>query len=226
MAGTVMPSPLFVGLDNSGNPLSGGKLHTYSPGGTSNLATYSDAALSSANANPVILDSGGRAPVYLSNTSYKFVLRDSADVLVWTRDNVQSTQVTQVIANEHIPFFGTDEVGDNAEAYPSGATGAVIVPGSKILSLDNANLSGTWQLHAMLRGDGAGTPSITVGLMNVTDADTTALVEVTSTSTVGARVTSGTITFGSGTKSYACKVKASLSANYGYAYGLELVRVA
>ena len=64
MAGTVMPSPLFVGLDNSGNPLSGGKLHTYSPGGTSNLATYSDAALSSANANPVVLDAGGRAPVW------------------------------------------------------------------------------------------------------------------------------------------------------------------
>ena len=226
MAGTVMPSPLFVGLDNSGNPLSGGKLHTYSPGTTSDLATYSDAALSSANANPVVLDAGGRAPVYLSNTSYKFVLRDSADVLVWTRDNVQSTQVTQVIANEHIPLFGTDEVGDNATAYPSGATGAVIVPGSKILSLDNANLSGTWQLHGMLRGDGSGTPSITVGLMNATDADTTALVEVTSTSTVGARVTSGTITFASGTKLYACKVKAGSSANYGYAYGLELVRVA
>ena len=61
--GTVMPVPQIQFLDNNGDPLSGGKLYTYVAGSTTNLATYSDSALSSANANPVVLDAGGRATV-------------------------------------------------------------------------------------------------------------------------------------------------------------------
>jgi hypothetical protein len=49
MAATVCPAPQFVGLDNSGNPLSGGKLYSYSAGTTTNLNTFSDSDLSVAN---------------------------------------------------------------------------------------------------------------------------------------------------------------------------------
>jgi hypothetical protein len=95
--GTVMPAPKFVGLDNSGNPISGGKLCAYSAGTTTPLATYTDSALSVANTNPVILDSAGRATVYLSATSYKFSLRTpgtdatcATGTIVWTQDNISS----------------------------------------------------------------------------------------------------------------------------------------
>ena len=37
MAATVCPAPQFVGLDNSGNPLSGGKLYSYSAGTTAQI---------------------------------------------------------------------------------------------------------------------------------------------------------------------------------------------
>jgi hypothetical protein len=37
----------------------------------------------------VVLDSGGRATVYVSTSAYKFVLKTSADVTIWTQDNVQ-----------------------------------------------------------------------------------------------------------------------------------------
>lgn len=227
MAGTVMPSPVFTGLDNSGNPLSGGKLTTYAAGTTNSLATYSDSALSSANANPVILDAGGRAVVYLSNdTGYKFLLTDASDVTVWSQDNIQSVQnIPLYVEHEGIPLFGTDEVGDNATAYPSGTTGDVVVPGSRILSLLNTDMSGTWKLRGMLRGDGS-TPTITVAFINLTDASTTALATISSSSTVGAPVESGAITFASGTKSYGCKIKSDDATKYGYAYGLELVRTA
>jgi len=87
--GTLMPYPVFTGWDQNGDPLVGGKLYSYLAGTTTPQATYSDAAVSVPNANPVILDSAGRATVYLlTTTSYKFVLKDALDVTIWTQDNV------------------------------------------------------------------------------------------------------------------------------------------
>jgi hypothetical protein len=88
--GTVMPSPWFTGFDDNGNPLVGGKLYTYAAGTTNAQATYSDVSLSVANANPVVLDSAGRATVYLLASSYKFVLKDSAGNTIRTQDNVSA----------------------------------------------------------------------------------------------------------------------------------------
>ncbi len=87
--GTVMPVPRIQFLDADGDPLSGGKLYTYAAGTTNNLATYTTSDLSgSANANPVVLDAGGRATVFLQNKAYKFKLDNSSDVEQWVQDNV------------------------------------------------------------------------------------------------------------------------------------------
>ena len=89
--GTVIPSPVFTGIDSNGDPFSGGKLHTYAAGTTTNQATYSDVNLTSANANPVILDSAGRATIYIpAGASFKYVLKDSDDVTIWTADNINA----------------------------------------------------------------------------------------------------------------------------------------
>ena len=88
--GTVMPSPWFTGFDDNGNPLVGGKLYTYAAGTSNAQATYSDVSLSVANANPVVLDSAGRATVYLLASSYKFVLKDSSGNTIRTQDNVSA----------------------------------------------------------------------------------------------------------------------------------------
>ena len=104
----------------------------------------------------------------------------------------------------------------------------MIVPGSRIVSLLNTNMTGTWKLRGMLRGDGS-TPTITVALINLTDANTTPLTNgtISSSSTVGASVTSGAISgFATGTKDYGCKIISNDAAKYGYAYGLELVSTA
>jgi len=94
--GTIMPAPKFLATDNNNQPISGGKLCTYSAGTTTAIATYSDSALLVPNANPVIMDSAGRATVYLSpGQSYKFVLRQpgtttdcTTGAIVWTQDNI------------------------------------------------------------------------------------------------------------------------------------------
>ena len=101
MSGTVMPSPVFIGLDANGNPVSGGKLFTYAAGTSTKQATYSNAALTIANANPVILNSAGIATVFLSPTSYKFVFCPSTDTdppanPYWTVDNVSAVPPSNV----------------------------------------------------------------------------------------------------------------------------------
>jgi hypothetical protein len=71
--------------------LPGARLHTYVAGTPSTpLATYSDSALTIPNANPIIASAGGLfGPIYLTpGTAYKFVLGDTADVTIWTQDNV------------------------------------------------------------------------------------------------------------------------------------------
>lgn len=85
-----MPSPWITGLDDSGLPLSGGLLYTYAAGTSTPLTTYSDSALTTPNSNPVVLDTAGRATLYLSAASYKLVLKTAAGVTIRTQDNVSS----------------------------------------------------------------------------------------------------------------------------------------
>ena len=94
--GTLMPSPKFTAFDNNGDPISGGKVCTYAAGTSTPATTYSDSGLTTPNANPVIVDSSGRASIYLSaGQSYKVVLRQpgtttdcTTGTIVWTQDNV------------------------------------------------------------------------------------------------------------------------------------------
>jgi len=88
---TISPVPFLQFIDANGAPLAGGKLYTYEAGTTTPLATYTTNAGNIANANPVILDSAGRASVWLATGMYKFVLKDSTDVLSYTTDNISGT---------------------------------------------------------------------------------------------------------------------------------------
>lgn len=73
---------------SAGAVCNGCLLNAYIAGTTTRLDTYSDAALSTPNANPVVLDSAGRATVFLGDRAYKFVLTTSGGTEIWTRDNV------------------------------------------------------------------------------------------------------------------------------------------
>ncbi len=73
-----MPYAKIQFFNRNGKPLAGGKLWSYVAGTTTPKATYSTYA-GAANANPVVLDSAGRAEVWMDvTTSYKFILEDSS----------------------------------------------------------------------------------------------------------------------------------------------------
>jgi hypothetical protein len=80
-------------FDNSGNPLSGGKLYSYLAGTTTPATTYTSSNGSTAHSNPIVLDAAGRVPaggeIWLTDgINYKFVLKTSNDVLIATYDNI------------------------------------------------------------------------------------------------------------------------------------------
>ena len=77
-------------FDNSGVPLSGGLIYTYTAGGTTPLVTYTSSTGLTAHPNPIVLDSAGRVnEIWIAEgTSYKFVIKSSDNVLIGTFDNL------------------------------------------------------------------------------------------------------------------------------------------
>lgn len=84
----ISPYAIQQFFDDNGDPLSGGKLYTYEAGTTTPKGTYTDSSGSSANTNPIILDSAGRASIWLDTGTYKFILDDSSDVNIDEVDNI------------------------------------------------------------------------------------------------------------------------------------------
>jgi len=95
-------------FDNDGFPLAGGKLFTYAAGTTTNQATYTTNSGANAHTNPIILDSAGRVSnggqIWLTvGLSYKFLLKTSLDVQIWSADNITGISGSELVQN----FVGT-----------------------------------------------------------------------------------------------------------------------
>jgi len=74
----------------NGDPLSGGKLFFYDTGTLNLKTTYSNAAMTTPNANPVILDAAGvPGDIFFSGTA-KIVLKDANDVQIRVVDPVEA----------------------------------------------------------------------------------------------------------------------------------------
>ena len=109
---------------NSGAVLTGGKLYTYAAGTTTPQTTYTTSQGNVPWTNPIVLDAAGRVPsggeIWLTqNASYKFVIKDSNDVLIATYDDVAGiSSLTLPIDSSNItydpPFAGS--VATNVEA--------------------------------------------------------------------------------------------------------------
>ena len=84
------PPPKLQFFDANGVPLAGGLLYSYAAGTTTPLATYANADETAFNNNPTILNARGEAEVWLGALQYKFKLTTSANVEIWTVDNVTS----------------------------------------------------------------------------------------------------------------------------------------
>ena len=103
MAGILQQAPWFTGLDNSGDPVVGGLVFTYTAGTSTKEATYTDAALSVPNTNPIVLDAGGRCVMFLDpSKDYKIVMAPATDTdpptsPIVSQDDVDGSYFTGIL---------------------------------------------------------------------------------------------------------------------------------
>jgi hypothetical protein len=105
-------------LNSAGGPLVGGKVFTYEAGTTLPQVTYTSSDGGTPNTNPVILDTNGEASIWLGENAYKFVVKNSGDVLVYTVDNLTSSasQIAELSAPNGSSFVGYLPAGIGAVA--------------------------------------------------------------------------------------------------------------
>ena len=119
-------------FDDSGLPLSGGKIYTYAAGTTTPLTTYTSRDGLTANANPIILDAAGRTPQQIWSTEgllYKYVVTKSNDVQIRVWDNIGGSVVpsdlAQDLANTTNNSKGDALIGFRQSSAAGFLTGAV-----------------------------------------------------------------------------------------------------
>lgn len=104
--------PGWRATDANDNPIPGAKLKYYNAGTTTPKVVYADADLTVSLGAVVTCDAEGyptsdgsnRVLVYTGTAAYKIVCTTSADVTVWTHDNVRGASVTPVTATSTLPI--------------------------------------------------------------------------------------------------------------------------
>jgi len=113
---------------NTGAVLTGGKLYTYAAGTTTPAVTYTTANAGTFWTNPIVLDAAGRVPnsgeIWLTDgVIYKFVLKDSNEVLIATYDNItgiNSNAVAYTNQQEIVTATAGQTVFDLSISYAPG----------------------------------------------------------------------------------------------------------
>jgi Pectate lyase superfamily protein len=185
-------------LDNSGNPLNAGKLHTYAAGTTTPIATYTTKAGTTANANPIILDSAGRANIWLTaGTAYRLLLKDSSDVTIRDVDNVIVSDGEADAGIFNVRDYGAtgDGVTDDTTEIQAAIDAAIAAGGGEVfLPLGVYLTSATLDIDGngvTMRGVGGLTThtSIVVGSSGVVgEGGHTGATRILATATTGAAV--------------------------------------
>lgn len=147
-------------FDDNGNPLSGGKIYTYNAGTTTPLETYTTVSGQITHTNPIVLDAVGRIPaggeIWLTTgIGYKFILKDSNDVLIGTYDNIPSSAQPPAANDADSIMY--------EQGYTVSAGNFVVGKTYRILSLGNTNFTligataNIIGLHFIATGVGSGT---------------------------------------------------------------------
>jgi hypothetical protein len=139
---SLTPTPKQQIYGSDGNPLVGGKIYTYAAGTTTPLATYTDAGAGTANTNPIILNSLGQANIWLATTSsYKFSVYTSADVLLYTVDNIATpidyNSLTTALASP--PPIGSTAANTGAFTTLAATTGTITTVNSTTVNATTVN---------------------------------------------------------------------------------------
>ena len=159
---TVTPAPLpkLQFFNNSGGVLSGGKIYTYEPGSTTAKITYTDSTAGTANTNPVVLDSAGRANIWIDGC-VKFIVKTSSDTTLYTVDNVCEYQTSSAAVSEwQVSGLTPTYVSATSFSVPGDHT-STFVAGTR---LQSTNTAGT--IYSTVASSSYGSSVTTVTVSN------------------------------------------------------------
>lgn len=225
--GTLAPVARQQFLDANGNPLAAGQLFTYLSGTSTPSPIYTDSALLIPHPNPAILDAGGFLTIYMGAVSQKWILQSATNVVQWTVDPVNSVGLSSAGGDvlEVFEFGGDSTSPVTATTYPAGATVAQTHAGTALLVIDPATIpAGSYVLAAMIQESGGAL--VSVALVDLlAGAPNTPIAVASGTSTTGARVVSGVITFPAGGVSHTFAIKTQTASGAAFVWGVQLVKV-
>jgi hypothetical protein len=165
---TVYSLPWFFQqfFDDNGAVLAGGKVRTRYANTSTDKDTYLDNG-TTANANPIILDSAGRCQIFLLEGAYDFLVYDSDDNLIKTIEDITAQTTTSVTVQSgdtnnclklgadynantvtdstnkygtiHAPHYDTDEEDLGLLAYISTVAGSTVHIGGGINDLNGVS---------------------------------------------------------------------------------------
>lgn len=130
----------FVDI-TTGLPLSAGCVFTYATGTSTPLASYVDSTGTIPNSNPVILNSAGMAPIWLSSSLYRITVKSAGGLncvsgtLQYTADNVSNSglrALTQVVLLNPSGGINQTIAGPLTATYFSGSTAHTTSPGVRV----------------------------------------------------------------------------------------------
>jgi hypothetical protein len=143
---SLTPTPKQQIFGSDGLPLVGGKIYTYAAGTTTPLATYTDSGAGTANTNPIILNSLGQANIWLASaSSYKFSVYTSADVLLYTVDNIATPidYISLVTSLASPPPIGSTAPNTGAFTTLTATTGNITTVNATTVNAATMTATGT-----------------------------------------------------------------------------------
>lgn len=119
--GTSAPIERRQYFDNDGVPLAGGKIWYYRAGLPTLATVYQDAGLTTAHSNPVILDSAGRAAIFLAPGAYDVQVHKPDDSLLYATLGIVA--VAAYTLNDTIDGLAGENLAKDAAVFLSDGSG-------------------------------------------------------------------------------------------------------
>ena len=173
----LMPFTKSQFFDNNGRPCAGCKLFTYQAGTTTPLVSYHDSAGVIPNTNPVVMDSAGRADVWLTAVAYKLIMQNSVGVTLWSEDNISSANNT---------LLGLNNIWTGTNTWNNSAIfNASVTFNSGFTSSGPNNMSGGGILSGTFTGTPvfSGVPSFSSGFTSTTGTFSGQIISTLTTGT-------------------------------------------
>ena len=171
---SLTPTPKQQIYGSDGNPLVGGKIYTYAAGTTTPLATYTDAGAGTANTNPIILNSLGQANIWLAPaSSYKFSVYTSADVLLYTVDNIATPidYLSLVTSLASPPPIGSTAPNTGAFTTLTATTGTITTVNATTVNATTSTTTGVTTTGTLtFSGGGSMTKPPEPGIQSITSS--------------------------------------------------------